>query len=490
MISGVDRTINYVNNSLGITDELGAKVNTCSFKTYAEDVSGWVPEAGNELEIYDGSDNIIFGGVITKIGEKRVGLTPGTTSELLTYQVDCQDWTRLLQRKLVVETYLNKTCKEIMQLMINKYFPFDEFTLDNFADGPLVAQIAFNYKTGDKALEELAKAVGYQWYVDYNRDIHFFASEDSDVFTTITDATDNWNDLEITPDSTQLRNRIFVRGGIYYSDPFLQSNEADGIQEAFLLAYTPSYDGFSLTIDGTPRTVGIDNVDEAADFDFMLNRKEKTLKMGDTEWATANTPLPAGTIVAATYNYEIPILITQEDSSSITALRAIEGGDGVYEYLISDKNITSISAARERAYAELRDYANPIVKGKYRTHQATGVKAGNLIAINSTRRGLNANYLIQTVRISQITQDQLQYDIQFSGRLYSLVDILIRLFKNSQEVVLGLDEVLDAFNTFSDALDGIEDGTPTFEESAPPFKWSNDAGTTPNKMRWSLFEWS
>lgn len=115
-------------------------------------------------------------------------------------------------------------------------------------------------------------------------------------------------------------------GGIYYSDPFTQSIVPDGVQEEFLLAYTPKFENFSLTVNSVEQSVGIKNVDEIADYDFLLDRKEKALSLGGTAWAIANTPLLDTDLLEVTYNYEIPILIVQEDSDSIESLKSLEGG--------------------------------------------------------------------------------------------------------------------------------------------------------------------
>lgn len=488
-IDSTDRTEYVKARSISITDELNAKINTCSFKTFDPD-NAWKPDASESIEVYDPDSNKIFGGIIASVEERRVGIVPGTENELLEYTVKAQDYTKLLQKKLVVETYENKTCKEIIQEMIGKYFPNEGFTFTNTQDGPTITQISFNYKKGDDAISSLADAAGYEWYIDYDKDIHFFDVTSESSSFEFTDSTTNWTDLIIKPDKTQLRNRVYVRGGIYYSDPFTQEIEADGTAKVFLLAYTPNVDNFSVEISSVSKTVGLKDIDDAEDFDFLLNRKEKSLSMGGSAWALANTPLTSGTVLDVTYDYEIPVLIVQEDTTSISTLASLEGGDGAYEYLIVDKNITSIEAARDRAVAELTTYANVITRGSLISYDVAGITSGDIITIDSTRRGIDADYLVTKVTIKQISTNQLKYQIEFTGTLYNFVDFLLNLYKRGTEIVLGIDEVLDAFNGFIDSTDGLTHTDPVFTYSAPPFYWSNDEGTTTNKIRWSLFEWS
>lgn len=495
-IEGIDETDVTVLTSLSVTDQISSKINTASFTIFAKDTSDFKPSAGQDVIAYDIYGNKIFGGLITNVEERRSGITAGTTSELLSYSCSCQDFTKLLQKKLVVETYENVTCAAVISDIVSRYFPIEGLTVNHVSTGPTLTQISFNYKAGDKCIDDIAAAAGFDWYVDYDRDIHFFDPTLVPSSQTFTDDTTNWTDLIIKPDRSQLRNRVYVRGGIYSSDMYLQEIESDGTALVFLLAYTPyaTNDGvvgdFSVVISGNTRSVGIKDVDEVDDFDFMLNRKEKALSMGNSAWAIANSPLTSGTIIEVTYSYQIPVLTVQEDSASIAALAVLEGGDGAYEYMIIDKNITSVEAARDRAMAELEDYANPITQGSLNSYETFGIKSGQVITINSTRRGISADYLLTTVRLQVITPTIIKYNLDFTGKLYGFVDVLINLFKRTQEVLIGTDEVLDALNTFTDRTDAVSDTTPVADLGAPPYVWSNDAGSTPNKMRWSLFEWS
>lgn len=494
-ISGVDKTDYIVRGSLAITDEINAKVNTCTFKTIdASDT--WKPDTSETLTVYDPSSNKIFAGIITSVDERRVGINPGTSNELLEYTVNAQDYTRLLQKRLVVESFEGYTCHDIIQAIIDKYFSQEGFTLTNVNAVVTVTKITFNYKAGDKCIDDLAKAAGCEWYVDYDKDIHFFIAEDAVSVATFSDSTTNWTNLTIKPDTTQLRNRVYVRGGIYHSDLYTQDIEADGTAEVFLLAYTPfatndgSVGDFTISALSATRTVGLKDIDEITQFDFLLNRAEKAVSMGQSAWALANTPLAAGTIITASYSYEIPVLIVQEDSTSIASMIALEGGDGVYESLIVDKNISSIEEARLRAAAELSTYANAITRGSVDSYDTVGIKSGDLITINSSRRGVNADYLVTRVKITSINSSQLKYSIEFTGTLYNFVDFLLALYKRSTEILIGQDEILDAFNSFVDTTNGFTETVPAATLGAPPYAWSNDAGTTPNKMRWSLFEWA
>lgn len=494
-IAGIDRTSFIQKGSLSINDEINSKINTCAFNAF-DPADTWKPSTSETVVIYDPNNNKIYGGIISSVEEKRVGVNPSTQNELLIYTVQAQDYTKLLQKKLIVETFEGYTCLEIIQAILDKYYSQEGFTVTNVDAVVEVAKISFNYKTGDKALDDLANAVGYKWYVDYDKDIHFFSQQSLSSVATFTDDSTNWTNLVIKPDTTQLRNRVYVRGGIYHSNSYSQEIEADGVSNVFLLAYTPyttndgTVEDFTVTVGGVAKTIGLENIDEEADFDLMLNRKEKVISMGGSAWAVANTPLAQGTLVVPTYTYEIPVLIVQEDSDSIIAMKALEGGDGIYEALIVDKNISSIEQARDRARAELDTYANAIIRGTVDSYDTVGIKSGDVITINSSRRGINSDYLVTKVKISTISSTQLKYSIEFTGTLYDFVDFLLGLYKRSTEILIGKDEVLDAFNFFSDSTNGFTETTPVVTLGASPYKWSDDAGTTVNKMRWNLFQWA
>lgn len=61
-------------------------------------------------------------------------------------------------------------------------------------------------------MEELAKLQNYYWYIDYEKDVHFFDQETNVCPMEVTDTSEVYGDLQITADISQLKNRQVVRG--------------------------------------------------------------------------------------------------------------------------------------------------------------------------------------------------------------------------------------------------------------------------------------
>lgn len=474
-IDGVDKTAMMKAKSLSITDVLTSQVDTCSF--ILEDLDGDnKPNEGDEVIIYYGNPPVkIFAGEIENTPQSQI--SPGCYS----YSVHCADYSRLLDKKRVVETYTDKTCKYIINDIIQSYAP--EFTINNVQDGPIIYYIAFNYKTVSDCIKELAKLSGYDWYVDYDMDIHFFASETNSAPYELNEiaTSGRFRNLTISVDKSQLRNRVFVRGGYYLSNLYTQEILADGEQLEFVLAYEP-HEPMSVYVNDIEKTLGIDNID-ASGKDFVVNNSEKTVKNLDYA-KLSNTA-----VLKVKYRYKIPILVIEDDEDSQAALKELEGGDGIYEYIIVDESLATLEAARTRAQAELRQYANPIIEGSFTTDQ-DGYRSGQLLTVNIPSRDINSQYLIQSVSKKSIGGGHLEYNVSFATLLTGLTDFLISLWQASQKIYTREDEVpdssLDEILQKTDAL-ALSHAVPTFEEYTPPFQWG--PGGSPQAV-WGEFQWS
>lgn len=304
-IAGVDRTEYVDARSLSIVDELNS-INTASFAFICNDVA-MAPIDGQLVLIEEGSTKLFSGRILSKEGDF---LNPN----LLKYRVECIDHSRDLNKKLVVESYLNQKSGDIFKDIITKYT--SGFTTTNVADGPEITKIAFDYIQVSEALDQIAETCGYQWYVDYDRDVHFFLETTYPASFQLDDDQKHYKDLNINSDISQLRNRIYVRSS------------------------------------------------------------------------------------------QLANVITRDDQDSIDAVKAIEGGDGIHEFCITDNNIDTEEWANDRADADLLQNADPVIKGTFITNQSE-VRSGQIITLSSTKRDISQDFLIyrvELVRVDVITE--------------------------------------------------------------------------------------
>jgi hypothetical protein len=384
-INSIDRTANIDARSLSIVDELGS-ANTASFEFICNDVSD-APVTGQDILIEEGSNKLFAGRVLSK---DETFYPPNQ----LKYRVECIDYSRDLNKKLVVESYLDELSGNIIKDIIDKYT--SGITYTNVADGLTITRIAFDYITVAEAIQQIADASGYYWYVDYDKDLHFFAKTDKPASFQLDDDQDYYKELIINTDISQLRNRIYVKSSKYETSDFTEKFIADGVVEEWGITYEPNpLPHPTAKLNDVAKTVGWDGVDNPAEYDFMLNATTKILTPGTL------TTISADDEIIISYGADEPIMIKWDDEESIEAVKAIEGGDGIFEHCIVNNDIDSKDWAIDIAKADLLENANPVIHGTFITNQSD-VRSGQIITLDSTKRGITQNFLIQQVELTKV----------------------------------------------------------------------------------------
>lgn len=436
LIAGVDRWNDLIGDSLEIEAVLTYQIDTASFK-----VRGDQPTEGEEVIIEDDSIGRLFAGIITKVDLDDS--SPNRTVNV--WKVECDDYTALLDRRLVVETYENMTADTIFRDIVMKYCP--GFTMNNVRSGaPNVEYIVFDYVLVSEAFKQLCEYVGWHWQVDYFKDLHFFNPDElAKPAPMVLRPGRYFRNLKHTIDTQGLRNRVYVRGGTMLSNPFTYEVKADGVQRVWILPHKPHE--ISLTINGVSKTVGIENVHEESQFDFLMNFQEKYVK------ASSHTPTPpAGATLSFTYRYDIDVITMVEDVASQQAIAAVQGGDGVYEHVIVDDSLTTLEAAEAAGYADLREHANPRVKGSFET-EVPGWAPGQLVQIDLPDRGIQNTFLVQKVTITRATDTLWTWKIEYGGKLLGIADFLKALVSAQQKKKLNDTAVLNKFSYQSEEID-------------------------------------
>ena len=660
-IGGVDKTEYVDARSLSISDELTSKVNSASFDFICNDIAV-VPIPGQTVLIEEGSTKLFSGRILSKT---ESFLPPN----LLKYPVECVDHTRDLDKKLVIETYENQKGGNIIKDIIAKFT--SGFTTTNVSDGPTISKIIFDYIQVSEAITKIAEMCGYEWYCDYDKDIHFFFKTDYPAPFQLDDNQANHKDLVINTDVSQLRNSVYVKSSGYEDPYFSEVFIGDGVTESWTCRYTtfacpnkkigdpgilptgsgwgisfshdslylaivydtspyvtiykrdgdtftkltnpailpaggsrgisfshdslylaivhdtspyvtiykrsgdvftkldnptvlpastglgvnfshdstylavahattpyvtiykrsgdvftkldnpaelPAGEGhgvtfshnnnylsvahfftpfvttykrsgdvfmklsdpdvlpdddargvafshndiylviiyakypyiiiykregdtftkiddpvvlpagvtygvdfshdsmylvvahnnlpyvtiykqpiLSVTSNSVSKTVGWDGIDNPDDYDFMYNYTTKVLSLG----TYTSVPADGDEIIIIYGVINITIILRRDDPDSINAVKVIEGGDGIFEFCITDNNIDSLAWANEAAKADLLQNANPIIKGTFVTNRSD-IKSGQIITINSTKRNINQNFLVQKVELVRV----------------------------------------------------------------------------------------
>lgn len=476
-INGIDRTPDIIFPSLVIDDAINDAVNTASLILDNRRELGF-PDEDEEIVIKNKAGTTVFAGYITnvQIGQK---MQLGEVAASLT----CVDYTRLLDSNLVHRTYEAMTDKEIIEDIVSRYCAGLGITTNNVIEGVTIEQISFNYLQPSQCLRKLSELSGQNWYIDYDKDIHYFPLVTSTTPFNIDSSSALYRELNISKDSSQVKNRVYVRGGTKLSDFTTYTELGDGEKLKFVLPDKPHDVTVEINRSGggfIEETVGIKNIDTTGS-DWYLNFQEKYL-----EQDAGGAVLTTSDIFRITYKYDIPILVAVENTPSIIQ-------HGQKEFAIFDKNIRTTQSARDRASAELTDYASSIIEGSFVTYES-GFRSGQYININLTEFDINANYIVQQVNAESLGAGEFRYTISVaSAKTMGIIKFLIELLESNKNIVeLDDNEVIDELLSIADSLltDSLTDSL-TIDSAGPYATWCTDSLQSSPSTRaiWDLFQW-
>lgn len=398
--------------SFKVKDALADKVNTCDFSIRNPVGKGISLILGQTINISDGATDIFAGSVL------KTSRSMANFMEVI--DVSCVDYTRDLDKYLVTERYEGKTVEYIISDILDNYGV--GFTHVNTSCGTILESITFNYIPVSQCLQKLAKAVNYFWYVDYDKDIHFFARAENAAPFSLSDTSGNYiyNSLKLNDDLSQLKTRVQIRGGETIADTKTEYLSGDGTNLYFKLA-----NKFSalptVKVGGTTKTVGVDRLSVEADFDCFWDFNEKYIRFkastipssGTNNIEVSGTPL-------------VPIISQVEDDVAVATY-------GVWEFYKEDKTIKTKEEAKQYAIAQLEEYKNSIVEGTFET-TTSGLKSGQIITIASTLRSLTSTqYVIQEVVLKMKTPTTYKYSVKLATyRSWGIIDFLQQLINDGR----------------------------------------------------------
>ncbi len=400
-VNGVEITHYEVGGTLNIDLDMVYQSNYCSFTM--RDPPFAIRE-GMEVIVYrDDLSNKKFAGLISELTIRPIA---GFTA--FEYEITASGYSEILNYRLVARSYTNKTCKEIIVDIIAQDLSSTwSITTVNVQNGPNIESITFDYVKISDALNQLCKLVGYNWYVDFDKDLHFFTSETSTApFEMIDSSLFLFNGFYLRPQLSQIRNKITVVGGYFLSMPVAEQFNGDGTLDTYTLGANPS--NISITEAAVDQTVGLLNIDPPATVNYLLDYWSRTIKR------TAGN-LGIGVVLQVTYNYEVKVITQAINTVGQTLLVALQGGDGVRELMLYEPTIVTLNEAQTFANQQVVQYGSPtdIITGGFKTFE-DGFNVGQKLIINFTGFLYNGEYLINHVVMRCLSNDTFQYDVRFA----------------------------------------------------------------------------
>ena len=410
-INSVDQTSEIEYGSIQVVQRITSLVDTASFSIKKVANRTLSPAYDDDVAIYDGATKIFSGKIMSVEAEPFSGVD----GEYII--VRCVDNTYQMDKILVSTTRTNETILEIITYLAANFAP--GFTVNNVVSNFLIEKIVFNQVPMSQCLTRLAELVEYNWYVDEEKDIHFFPKHINTAPFDISDNNGNYVYKSLTriADGSQVTNRVKVRGGEYDGTTYTDRITVSGNDsKSFKLPYRFANLTVTLDPDGTPavQDVGIDFIDDFVSDDVLYNFQAQMIRF--------ENPLSDGDIIEFSGNPKIPVFVVAEDPVSVTEY-------GKVEKLIREDDIESNTVARKRANAELYAYSEPIIDARFYT-QTSGLRVGMLINAQSDIRGFDDDLIIKTLTFMPIDGDDFGYKVELiSTRRYDFITLLQKMLQ-------------------------------------------------------------
>lgn len=429
----------------------------------------------------NGNTQLIFGGtLVTMEPVVRGGI-------LLYYQFTAADWGFLFDSMVVKKNYAGMDPHDIVVDLVSNFCPAG-FTTTHVQTGHfLVSTIKFNYQQPSKCLEALAKQIGWDWYIDANKDVHFYFAEgnigaSSEITAApiiIDDTTGDieWGTLDVQVDITNMKNAVYVIGGSYAKDYVLSPNPMavppqyspvdvyTSVAGTFVypLAYPYSIDTMEISIGGVLQAIGQDQQTDPALVQVLYNDQGRFIRF-TTDPGSGNQIIIQG-------QAQIPILAYVQDAASVAAY-------GMLQDAIVDSTILSVAEAQERAQADIDMFGDPVYNVKFSTINVAAnlLTIGQQITLNSAKFGVsNKQLIIKQINCVARTKFQLEYQVQCLGSdVVSFNDIMLTLLQQNLGQATSPDStVLQVLIPIEEAITVGE--TVTLTHAGPPYVYNATA---------------
>jgi hypothetical protein len=340
------------------------------------------PQQGQRVYIGLGSaDHRIFGGHIIKASQEQSRYV-----EMPVFTVECQDNQRLMNRRLVTARFTTTQAGDIVKALINSYT--SGFTAVH-VEGEMgqVDEIEFTRESVNKAITRTMNRVGGRWYLDPYDDVHAFVGEETGVspaapITTSATVSKHWG-WKHDRDTSQVRTKVIVVGGGH------PTSEQASLGATLIFLDDTEYLTAVSTISAGRYIYDVASVNRVADPWFVV--LSNSIGNGGLQEG-----LPAGT--------PFNVYAVAQSTTLQNSIAAIEGGDGIHEYAVSDGRLTQ-AGALQRAQAELTIFGSIEHKGSYTTRDPSA-QAGRVIGINagSPTHISSVSAKIQRVSVSQFEE--------------------------------------------------------------------------------------
>ena len=450
---------------LVIEQEMGRDIDEASFGL--ADASALSIQEWDEVIITnDAETERYFAGYL-------MGLESAPANTEIHYICDCLDYTAILEKAIINEEWEDTADNTILGNIKTNAEPaltaFDFAT--NVTNLGTVAFLRLARRTVRDALEELADRVGAEWYIDYNKNLHWFSVEAADAAYSISDDPDLSADypcgeLRRLVDGHEVINRVTIVGGDYLSGDVTHEYAGDNQQVRFTLPYfyrepttgtilIDKNTGSDVSPSWSAQTVGIKYIDDAASpaKNVLFAFQERFV-----EFATAPSNLARAWRITARYQIPLRTRVRSDDSYD----RYGQWLEGV----IVDSDIKDKTEAQTRGKYYLA--ANALAKTVFSCKvYEPGLRAGEIIRLVNDNLGVDDSYFIRSLTRRFPGGGHIIDELELGDYIADLFVLMAQLARKAEgRATWRDDEILDELLQYAELL-SLSEATSVTATSTP-----------------------
>lgn len=494
-VGGVDLTGYLLNEKVRINKDLQ---NRSTLEAWLRDDTCSLHIQPGEVVYFYFEDSCIFGGKVETVDEE----IPGCLSDSpLIIKLKCVDWTRILDRFTVADSWENQSLETIVREILEDDTLLTDSEGITLGDVPTFPfdKVNFRREKASECLRELCQLAGLSWSIHpYTRVLTIRENATYRAPWTIGDSNETYRRLTLSRSLNQYRNVQWLVGGVgqtsertetYHGHPSTdQTTRPRTFTMSYPIAQAPTIRVCRSTVwESVPSTrIGIRGVDTDDNADatstwakWFWTKGEKEISQNSKDDATYNPTLTTEDILEVTYIGLFPITGYERDETGIAARSASEGGSGIYEWVEEDEKTDSLTLAEDRCLRLLQQFGRVPHTLRYEIDQS-GLEPGMLQSIAIAKHGIDAEYMIEELTITfpkpDLTIMRTWVQALDGERQEGWVDYWRRAGLSGRDYSIRENEVVSIFQapsdtvTISDLLeDSVNDGAITFpgEEEDP-----------------------
>ena len=416
------------------------------------------PVSGDVIEMKDDSDNVVFFGLVGV--PKSQSFSSFFQPKI--YTLNCTNGNSILARRIVNQSFVNKTITEIVQTLYSVYIADEGISLGTISDIPSPVFEVYNCKNMNllKVLNELAGYINGAWQVTNERVFNFVALEDFPACShEINRDTAVVAGLQTSMSDRDLRTNQIIDGAFITTDTQTEQSTVTedwtGFFTSFPLVTQPRM--FINSTEIPSEAIGVKGLDEEREGVLFLWAYDSSQIQKNPRY-TGSIVLNVGDVVSIGYTGLAPIRYEIRDSSKVAELKERTGLSGIIDNVLVDGTIITKADAESKALSLLSLHGDQQRTVKCNASLSFALEHGFLASdfdlytqwtFNLPEIDLVGDFVLTEKTISQenLAEDgSLFFNLTFTDRnfIQSYGEIISSLYRDVVKLSVRADETIIA----------------------------------------------